>query len=265
MDDLKNKIALVTGGGRGIGRAIALALAKEGADVAIVYNTDLASAEATATEIKALGQRAVAIQCNVALWGDVVKTAERIVGEWGGIDILINNAGGGTAVMVENMDKSEWDRVVGANLDGTFNCSRAVIEPMRKRGGGNIVNISSMAGRRIGFMDGPHYTAAKAGVIGFTRHLAFELGPSNIRVNALCPGTVITPAIERRFGSELLERIRSQVPLRRLPVSEDIADVVIFLLSDKSRAITGTIIDVDCGQTLGRVDWETYIRTREHR
>ena len=114
-------------------------------------------------------------------------------------------------------------------------------------------------------MDGPHYTAAKAGVIGFTRHLAFELGPSNIRVNALCPGTVITPTIERRFGSELLERIRSQVPLRRLPVSEDIADVVIFLLSDKSRAITGTIIDVDCGQTLGRVDWETYIRTREHR
>ncbi len=265
MGSLKNKIGLVTGGGRGIGKAIALALAKEGVDVAIVYNTDLASAEATAAEIRALGQRSMIIRCDVAVWEDAKETVDRVVREWGGIDVLVNNAGTSPLGMVEDIEKSEWDYVMSVDLDGTYNCSRAVIGPMKQRGGGNIVNISSMAGKRISFMSGAHYAAAKAGVLAFTRQLAFELAHFNIRVNALCPGAVITPTMEHKWPRELMEKVGSQIPLGRLGLPEDIADVVTFLVSDKARWITGAAIDVDGGQNLGRMDWETYVRARKRR
>jgi len=264
MDSPQGKIGLVTGGGRGIGKAVALALAKEGVDVAVV-DRDLTPAKDTAAEIEALGQRSTVIKSDVAIWEDANNEVDSVVREWGGIDILINNAGTCPLIMVEDMDKGDWDEVIGVDLNGSFNYSRAVIKPMKERGGGNIVNISSMAGKRIAVASGAHYTAAKAGVLGFTRHLAFELGPFNIRVNAICPGTVMTRMAEQTLKPEFIEQAASQIPLRRLPLPEDIADIVIFLVSDKSRMITGAAIDVDGGQSLGRVDWKTYVETRKLR
>jgi len=257
---MSSKIALVTGAGRGIGKAIALALAKEGVDTA-VNDIDLVTIKATAAEIEALGQKSMAIQCNVADYGQVREMVNQIVAEWGGIDILVNNAGVGTSKMWEDMEKSDWDRVININLGSVLNCSKAVIETMKQRGGGSIISMSSMSAKSISDMAGPDYTASKAGIIGFTRQLAFELGVYNIRVNAICPGTVKTPLTE--MPPDVERKLISVIPLGRLVTPEEVANVVTFLASDKAAMITGTTIDIDGGQRLGFLDFETYVRIRK--
>lgn len=262
--ELKGKIALVTGAGQGIGKAIALGMAREEADVAVNdLNIDLA--EGTTKEIRVFGSRAKAIQANVAVEEEVKAMVAQIVNEWGGLDILVNNAGFGRPIMVEDMDKAEWDRLLNVNLGGVFNCSRAVIETMKHRGGGKIINIASMSGKMMSYLGGADYTASKAGVLGFTRHLAFELGPYKINVNAICPGITMTPLVERISTPEMREAMRNRTPLRDLVRPEDIANAAIFLASEKSRMITGSTIDVEGGMYLDlRIqDWETYIRTRK--
>lgn len=259
---LEKKIALVTGAGRGIGKAIAWGFAKEGADI-VVNDLDLDNAEVTAAEIKTLGRRSLAIRADVVSEAEVSEMVERTIREWGGIDILVNNAGIGFPLMVEDMDKSEWDRIVDVNLGGTFNCSRAVIETMKKRGGGKIINISSMAARNMSNLGGANYTASKWGVLGFTRHLAYELGPFKINVNAICPGPTVTPLFERDITPEFLELTKKQVALKELLRPEDIADTAIFLASDRARMITGFTIDVDGGWSLSAQDWEAYVRKRK--
>lgn len=256
---MSSKIALVTGSGRGIGKAIALALAREGVDTAVNART-LAAIEATAAEIEALGQKSMAIQCDVANYGEVRQMVDRIVAEWGGIDILVNNAGVGISKMWEDLEKADWDRVINVNLGSVLNCSKAVIATM-KQSGGCIINIASMAGKTISDMAGPDYTASKAGIIGFTRQIAFELGHYNIRVNAICPGTVKTPLTE--IPADVEEKLISVTPLGRLVTPEEVANVVIFLASDKAVMITGTTIDIDGGQRLSFLDWQTYVRIRE--
>jgi len=255
-----NRVALVTGAGRGIGKAIALALAKEGVGMVVNART-LESIKNTAMEIEKLGQKSIAIQCDVSNYEDVVQMVDKIITKWGGIDILVNNAGIGISKLWEDSVKTDWEKVISINLGSVLNCSKAVVETMKERGGGCIVNIASMAGKTISDMAGPDYTATKAGIIGFTRQLAFELGPYDIRVNAICPGTVKTSLTE--MTPEIEEKLKSVTPLRRLVKPEEIANVVSFLISEKAMMITGSTIDIDGGQRLGFIDWDTYLNIRK--
>lgn len=259
---MKKKVALVTGSGRGIGKATALALAQEGMDV-VVNARHLPEIEAVAAEIEKLGQKAMAIQCDVADYEAVKAMVQRVGEEWGGIDVLVNNAGVATSKLWEDMDKKDWQMVIDINLGSVLNCSRAIIEPMKRQKGGNIVNIASMAAKSMSDTSGPDYSAAKAGVLAFTRQLAFELGPYNIRVNAICPATVVTTITE--MTPEMEKKLLSVTPLGKLSMPEDVANVVTFLVSEKARMITGTSIDVDGGQRLSFLDWETYYNIRKGR
>ncbi len=202
----------------------------------------------------------MAIQCDVADYASVRKMMDQIVSRRGGIDILVNNAGVGAMKMWQDSEQADWDRVISVNLGSVLNCSKAVIKTMKQRGGGCIINIDSMAGKIISDMAGLDYTASKADIIGFTWQLAFELGPDNIRVNAVCPGTVKTALTEMPLDVE--EKLISLTPLRRLVSPEEVADVVAFLASDKAVMITGAAIDIDGGQRLGFLDWETYVGIR---
>jgi NAD(P)-dependent dehydrogenase (short-subunit alcohol dehydrogenase family) len=260
--ELLGKVALVTGAGQGIGRAVALELAREGAHVA-VNDLDRKIAETTAMDIRTIGSKAIPIQANVAIEEEVKAMVARVIAEWGGIDILVNNAGAIRPMMVEDMDKAGWDRIIDINLGGVFNCSKEVIPTMKARSGGKIINIASLAGKTMSYIGGADYTASKAGVLGFSRHLAFELGPYKINVNCICPGLTLTPMMESSLTPDRREAIKNQIPLRDFVSMEDIANVVIFLASEKARMITGASIDVDGGVLLGVQDWESYVRMRK--
>ena len=257
---LENKIAIVTGAGQGMGEAIALTFAREGAEV-VVNDINLANAEKTAEEIKSLGKRALAVQADVSIWAEVNGMVERVISEWGGVDILVHNAGIGNPRMVEDMTEKEWHHVLGVNLDGAFFCSKAVLGSMKGRGGGKIVFIASMAARSMSIAACAAYTSSKAGILGFARHLAFEVGPYKINVNAICPGGTLTPKL--RATPEQVEKMKENIPLRDVSTAQDVANAVLFLVSDESRMITGTAIDVDAGQSLVHQPWETYVKRRK--
>jgi len=258
----EGKKALVTGGGRGLGKAACLALAREGVNVAV---TDLNNAEETAKEIEKLGSRAMAFSANVLKEAEVKAMVDRIVAEWGMIDILVNNVGGDHAFLLEDLPVSEWDWTMDINLKGLFICTKAVAEVMKKGGGGKIVNIASIAGLRMTMYGGIAYSAAKAAVLGFTRHAAFELGPYHINVNAVCPGSTLTEVVKSRMTPEVKEEMRKATALQDFLLPEDQADAVVFLASDRARMITGTSLTVDGGMTLpvGQVRWETFYSTRK--
>ena len=258
----EGKKALVTGGGRGLGKAICLALAKEGVDIA---TTDLQGADETAAEIKKLGRKALAFNANVLKEEEVKAMVDKIAAQWGGIDILVNNVGGDHAYLLEDMPVSEWDWTMNICMKGLFLCTKAVAEVMKKRGGGKIVNIASLAGVRMTMVGGIAYSAAKAGVIGFTRHAAFELGPFKINVNVVCPGMTMTEVVESRLTSESKERTLKATPLRDLLRPEDQADAVVFFASDRARMITGQSIVVDGGVSIpiGSIEWENFYALRK--
>ncbi|TET68269.1 MAG: SDR family oxidoreductase, partial [Dehalococcoidia bacterium] len=263
--DLKGKIALVTGAGSGIGKAVALGLAKERVDIA-VNDVNLKNAEDAANEIAAMGGRSMAVQANVADEAEVSKMVARVVEEWGGIDILVNNAGATSHLLIEDMEKAEWDRVLSVNLDGAFNCSKAVIPSMKQRGGGRIINIISYSGARMTMIGGVHYTSSKAGIWGLTRQLSYELGPYQITVNGISPGNVITPMLKRGTTPERLKEMKKWYPLRDMPTPEDIADAAVFLASSRARMITGINLAVDGGIIVPiaiGVDWETYTSVKK--
>jgi NAD(P)-dependent dehydrogenase (short-subunit alcohol dehydrogenase family) len=257
--ELQGKIALVTGSGRGIGKGIALTFAREGADVAI-NDVNITTAEETAAEVRALGRRSVAIQADVSRQDEVNRMVGRIVKEWGGIDILVNNAGFGNPLLVEDMTEADWHSVLGVILDGAFFCSKAVIETMKKRGGGKIINIASLAARKMSLGNCVAYTTGKSGILGFTRHLAFEVGPHKINVNAICPGGTLTPAVEH---SPVHLKLKDSNPLKDLCRPEDIAEAAVFLASNRSKMITGISVDVDAGEPLVGQDWEGYVKRRK--
>ena len=258
--ELEGKIALVTGAGDGIGKGIALTFAREGADVA-ANDVNLETAEATAADVKALGRRSMAVQADVSNQDDVNRMVEQIIREWGGVDILVNNAGIGNTLMVEDMTAVDWHRVIGVNLDSLFYCCKAVLEPMKRRGGGKIVNIASLAARKMSIGNCVAYTASKSGVLGFTRHLAFEVGPYKINVNAICPGGTLTPRIQKE--SPIHVKLKESNPLKDMPRPEDIGDAAVFLASRRSRMITGIAIDVDAGELVVSQDWEGYVKRRK--
>ncbi len=242
--DFTGKIVLVTGGGNGIGAASSRAFAKAGAQVAVI-DLDGAAATQLAAEI---GATASGHALDVADGAAFARLAAAIAGKEGGIDVLVNAAGTITRQTIAAMPASDWDRIMAVNLRGPFNGTQAVIPHMKKRGGGAIVNIASIAGRRISFGGGANYSASKAGLLGFTRHAAYELAPDRIRVNAVCPGPTATafgggqvPSAERKA-----ERAK-KIPLGRMVEPEDIADAVLFLASDMARMCTGVALDVDGG------------------
>jgi 3-oxoacyl-[acyl-carrier protein] reductase len=219
-------------------------LAEEGAAVAIL-DVNPEAANETAKQIGRAGGKALTYEVDVAKGADVEAAVEAVLATSGRIDMLVNNAGISQPVTVARMTEDDWTRTLDINLKGAFLCSRAVIQPMRERRYGKIVNIASI----MGIVGGPgqaHYSAAKSGIIGFTRSLAMELGSFNINVNAIGPGIVDTPILEQDGGPELRERLRSVVPLRRIGVPRDVANAVLFLASDEASYVTGQCLFV-CG------------------
>ncbi len=251
----EGKIAIVTGAGRGIGKATALALAKQGIGVAAV---DIAgeTAEQTAAEVGQMGVPSLAATVDVADSAQVDAMVERVAQVLGRVDMLVNNAyiSGGYAPVPETTDEV-WQRVLGVNLTGFFNCARAVSRVMIAQGeGGAIVNMSSGAGIRGSISAGVQYTASKAGIIGLTKGLAADLSPHGIRVNCIAPGVIDTGLGAPGTGwtrAELERYGQRDVALGRYGQPEDIADVIVFLLSDASRFMTGELIAVDGGASLG--------------
>lgn len=259
---IEGKKALVTGGGRGLGKAICRALAEEGVDVAVA---DLSDADRTAREVEALGRKAIAFSASVTKEDEVKEMVAKIVADWGGIDILVNNVGGDHAILLEDLPAAEWDWAMEINLKGLFNCTKAVAEVMKQGGGGKIVNMASIAGLRMTMYGGIAYSAAKAAVLGFTRHAAFELGPYKINVNAVCPGSTLTQVVESRMTPEIKEKMRKATALNDFLLPEDQADAVVFLASERARMITGTSLTVDGGMTLpvGSVEWDNFYASRK--
>ena len=241
--ELERKVALVKGAGgtgAGQGRVIAMSLAMEGADVA-VNDINLEVAKKTVEEIQALGRRSIAIKADVSKEDEVNAMVDRVGKEFGRIDILVNNAGFGNPILVEDMTAEEWHRTIGVNLDGPFFCSKAVIPIMKDRGGGRIITIASPAGKTMTVNGCAGYTSAKAGVMGFSRHLAFEVGPYKITVNTVCPGMVMGG--DHIPPPDMLEKMKERSLLGDITTAQDTANAVLFLASEKARIITGTNLD----------------------
>ncbi len=266
---LEGKVAMVTGGSRGIGRADALALAREGADVAItdiLLESDTSAAdgekdlklskmakeqgfiytEKTVTEIQALGRRALGLKMDVTDAGQVEAVVARVTKEWGGIDILINNA----AILdhvgtIETQTPEMWERVLKVNLTGAYHCARAVIPGMKKKNWGRIINMASVAGTMGGFGQAS-YSATKAAMIGLTRTLALEGARNNITCNAVVPGIIMTEAY-KAFDQAMVERMVKRVPSKKAGMPEDVANAIVFLCSEKARYLTGVALPVTGG------------------
>ena len=240
------RVAIVTGGGAGIGRATCLALAREGAAVAVV---DLKAADAVAGEIEAAGGRAASYAADVSRRAEVEAMVDDVVRRFGSVDILVNNAGIGRPGRIEEVTEEEWDRTLAVDLKAHFLACRAVVPHMRRRGRGHIVNVASIAGRHVSLANSIPYTSAKAGVIGFTRHLAQEVGPDGIRVNAVAPGPVKTELLYSAVarGSEREAQFQARIPLRYVSEAEEQAAVILFLASDAASFVHGAIVDVNGG------------------
>lgn len=245
---LTNKVALVTGGSRGIGRAIAIALAEKGAKVAINYAGREDAANETVNIIQKNGGEAIAIKANVADYEEVEHMVKRVIETFGSLDILVNNAGITRDNLILRMKESDWDDVINTNLKGVFNCTKAVTRQMMKQRGGRIINISSVVGV-AGNAGQANYVAAKAGVIGLTKTTAKELASRNITVNAIAPGFIETEMTDA-LGDDLKQEMLKQIPLGSFGQPEDVANVVLFLASDASRYITGQTIHVDGGMVM---------------
>jgi 3-oxoacyl-[acyl-carrier protein] reductase len=245
---LQGKVALVTGASRGIGRAIALELARQGAKVAVNYAGSEAKANEVVEEIKKMGQEAVAIQADVSSAEAVERMVKTVLEQFGRIDILVNNAGITRDNLLMRMKEEEWDQVINTNLKGVFHCIKAVTRPMMKQRYGRIVNIASI----VGISGNPgqaNYVAAKAGVIGLTKTAARELASRNITVNAIAPGFITTDMTES-LSDELKAEMLKQIPLARFGEPEDVAKVAAFLVSDVASYMTGQTLHVDGGMVM---------------
>jgi len=244
--DLEDKVAIVTGGTRGIGRAIVLDLAANGADVAFNYRKSADLAQELAETVRGMGRRALAVQADVSSFADAQAMVQKVLDEFGRLDILVNNAGMNWDGVVWKMTEEQWDRVIAVDLKGTFNYTRAVAPIFRQQGHGKIVNITSINGLR-GKFGQTNYSAAKAGVIGFTKACARELGRYNVNVNAVAPGLIETEMVQQA-PEKVREMALAEIVLGRLGLPEDVAHVVTFLCTEKARHITGQVIQVDGGQ-----------------
>ena len=245
MARLENRIALVTGAGQGIGRAIALAMAREGAAL-VIGDLNETNASAVKKEIEGLGGKASALHADISNEESVQAMVEAALKEHGRVDILVNNAGIFPTSPVEEMAEEEWDRVIGTNLVGTFLCSKAVVPQLLAQRFGRIISLTS--GRAFhGARNGAHYAASKAGIIGFSKSLALELAPHAITVNVICPGITDTAQPRGHQSEEQIYAQGQRIPLGRIGQPEDLAGPAVFLASDAARFITGQTILVNGG------------------
>lgn len=244
--EFTGKVAIVTGAGQGMGRAVAERLAAGGAQLVV---NDLAAdaAERTAADIRAGGGEAIAVGGNVASKGDVERVVKAAVDRYDSLHILVNNAGVLRPTPVIDIEEDEWDLVVGVNLKGTYLCSRAALPAMQRAGWGRIVNFSSTAGKSVSTVGGAHYTAAKAGVLGFTRHLAKEAARYGITVNAVCPGLIDTEMVRATIGDDRARSYAEGFPIARMGEPKEVAELVAFLASDRAAYITGASLDINGG------------------
>ena len=240
------KTAIVTGGSRGIGKAITLELARRGANVAFNFVRSQEEADKLNAELESMGVKAFAAQCDVANTESAAEFVKKVVEEFGTIDFLINNAGITRDTLVLRMKEEDWDSVIDTNLKGAFNFCKAVLRPMMKNeNGGSILNISSISGV-MGMLGQANYSASKAGMIGLTKAIAKEVSSRKITVNALAPGLIETE-MASEMNDEYREKILSQIPLGRLGTSQEIAEIACFMLSDSAKYMTGQVIQPNGG------------------
>ncbi|MCP6681436.1 3-oxoacyl-[acyl-carrier-protein] reductase [Bacillus nakamurai] len=245
---LNEKTAVVTGASRGIGRAIALDLAKNGANVVVNYSGNEAKANEVVDEIKSLGRNAIAVKADVSNPEEVQNMMKEAIAEFSSIDILVNNAGITKDNLLMRMKENEWDDVININLKGVFNCTKAVTRQMMKQRSGRIINVSSIVGVS-GNPGQANYVAAKAGVIGLTKSSAKELASRNITVNAIAPGFISTDMTDK-LSKEVQDEMLKQIPLARFGDPGDVSSVVTFLASEGSRYMTGQTLHIDGGMVM---------------
>jgi 3-oxoacyl-[acyl-carrier protein] reductase len=242
---LKGRTALVTGGSRGIGRAIALALAEEGADVAVNYVSSDGAARDVAETIAKMGRKAIVAQADVADYPDTFRMAQSVLAEFGHLDILVNNAGINSDKTFVKMDHASWRKVLSINLDGVFNCTKVFVDQMLKQNYGRVVNITSVIGQ-IGNFGQANYAASKAGVAAFTKSLAKELASKNITVNAIAPGFIETDMVEN-IPERVRAKLLDQIPLKRFGRIEEVARAVCYIVSADGDYITGAELSINGG------------------
>ncbi len=242
--DLSTRVALITGATRGIGRAIAARLHTLGASVAV----NARGAERAEAAARAIGDDVLAVPGDVTSASDVASMMGAVIARFGRVDVLVNNAAVAYSTPLDSIAEDEWRHTLDVNLTGPFLCVRAVIEPMRARKFGRIINIASLAGRSVSVVAGAHYTASKAGLIGLTRAAARELGPHGITVNAICPGYINTEMVQAVPKDVLEKNILPLIPIGRLGEPEEIARCVVFLASDEAGLITGSTLTANGGQ-----------------
>lgn len=241
----QSKVALVTGAGRGMGRSVALALANLGYRLAV--NDVSPMADDTAQEIVQLGGTALAVRADVANERAVCEMVATVIEELDSIDVLINNAGILRPTKIVDISEQEWDLVVNINLKSTFLCTKQVLPHMMRRQWGRIINFSSSAGKNVSTLGGAHYTAAKAAILGLTRHTAMEAAPFGITVNAVCPGLINTEMVRSEIEEIKLRKLSSQFPVPRLGNPDEVAELVSFLVSEQAAYITGASVDINGG------------------
>jgi len=242
---LTGRTALVTGGSRGIGRAIALALAEEGADVAVNYVSSEAAARDVITSITKMGRRGMSAQADVSDFPDTFRMAQDVLKEFGHLDILVNNAGINSDKTFVKMDHASWRKVLSINLDGVFNCTKVFVDQMLRQNYGRVVNITSVIGQ-IGNFGQANYAASKAGVAAFTKSLAKELAGKGVTVNAVAPGFIETEMIEG-IPEKVKNRLLDQIPLKRFGSAEEVARAVCYIVSSDGDYITGAELSINGG------------------
>ena len=245
MKLLENKNAIITGATRGIGRGIAVEFAKQGANVAFTYSSSVDAANALETELNALGIKAKGYQSNAAEFDTAQELAKEILKEFGSIDVLVNNAGITKDNLLMRISEDDFDKVIQVNLKSVFNMTKAVIRPMMKQRAGSIINMSSVVGLK-GNAGQSNYAASKAGILGFSKSVALELGSRNIRSNVIAPGFIETE-MTGKLDEATVQSWRDAIPLKRGGSPEDIANACVFLASDMSSYITGQTLSVDGG------------------
>jgi len=247
--ELLNKNAIVTGAAQGIGRAIALRLASKGANI-VVVDIDGEKSEAVAAEICGKGGKAIAVRCNISSFSEAAGAVERAREVFGGVDILVNNAGINRDGVCWKMSEEQWDEVINVNLKGYFTFTRHVSPIFKAQNSGKIVNITSINGLR-GKFGQSNYAAAKAGIIGYTKTVARELGPYKVNVNAVAPGLIETSMLQNnKARDQIITAAMSEIVLKRIGQPEDLANAVAFLVSENASFITGEVLKVDGGQYL---------------
>jgi 3-oxoacyl-[acyl-carrier protein] reductase len=242
---LKGRTALVTGGSRGIGRAVALALAEEGADVAVNYVSSEAGARDVVDHIKKIGRKAILAQADVSDYPDTFRMAQDVLKEFGHLDVLVNNAGVNSDTTFVKMNHAAWRRVLGTNLDGVFNCTKVFIDQMLTQNYGRVVNMTSVIGQ-IGNFGQANYAASKAGVAAFTKSLAKELAGRGVTVNAIAPGFIETEMVAG-IPEKVKERLLAQIPLKRFGTADEVARAVVYIVSSDGDYITGSELSINGG------------------